>query len=539
MNKHTASPQPPLQNTSPALHPFQIYDRFSYLWLVFGFILLIFSNGMQIIPIATWLGPVFLVRFLRTQKPLPGLLLGYVANAVAFLICWRPAFLDAGEMFAVYSIAFALVFFLPYLFDRLLQPRMPGFLGTLVLPAAWVATEFLLHRISPLGTFFLLPYTQSANLPLLQILSITGMWSITFLIGWFASVVNYAWEHDLDMRQVGRGVAAYSAILLAVLFFGGMRLALYPANGPTVQVAALTTNVNKEVIPEPDSPMEKRLTSGQLTEADQQTMTQTMTEINNDLLARTRQQAQAGARIITWTEYNAHAWTNTEAVFLEQARQLALEEKIYLVFPFTVIETDISKRPSPEIVDVNKSVMITPEGEIAFQYVKHNLLIGYESEHTLRGPHEIHVIDTPYGRLASVICLDMEYPDFMRLAGQQNVDILLSGAIDGTPSTHGNPLHALMASYRTIEQGFSLARGGFYGANVAVDYQGRILGMVNHYTAGDRTVVAQLPIKGTNTLYSRIGDFFPWACILLLAMLMVAGVLRGLLRGARPVPSFS
>jgi apolipoprotein N-acyltransferase len=177
----------------------------------------------------------------------------------------------------------------------------------------------------------------------------------------------------------------------------------------------------------------------------------------------------------------------------------------------------VAKRPAPNLAEVNKSVMITPEGEIAYQYFKHNLLIGLESERAVRGPKEIKAIDTPYGKLASVICLDMEYPDFMRLAGRQGVDIVLSGAIDGTPSSNGNPLHSIMASYRAIEEGFSLGRGGFYGQNAAVDYQGRFLGVSNHYTAADRAVVAYLPTRGVRTLYAQIGDVLPWLCLAALA----------------------
>ncbi|HVN52910.1 MAG TPA: nitrilase-related carbon-nitrogen hydrolase, partial [Anaerolineaceae bacterium] len=143
-----------------------------------------------------------------------------------------------------------------------------------------------------------------------------------------------------------------------------------------------------------------------------------------------------------------------------------------LVFPLVVKEPDVAKCPAPETEWVNKSVMFTPRGEIAYQYVKHNLLVGPESDHVLRGPRVIDAIETPYGKLASTNCLDMEYLDFNRLAGQQGVDIMLSGAIDGTPSSHGNPLHSTMASYRTIEECFSLARGGFYGANIVTDYQG-------------------------------------------------------------------
>ena len=99
-------------------------------------------------------------------------------------------------------------------------------------------------------------------------------------------------------------------------------------------------------------------------------------------------------------------------------------------------------------------------------------MIGWESEHALRGPRQVQAIETPYGRLSSVICLDMEYPDFIRQAGQQGVDIMLAGAIDGTPATLGTPSTS-SASYRAIENGFSLARAGLYGENVAVDYQGR------------------------------------------------------------------
>lgn len=144
----------------------------------------------------------------------------------------------------------------------------------------------------------------------------------------------------------------------------------------------------------------------------------------------------------------------------------------------------------------------------------------------MRGPGEIYSIATPYGRLASVICLDMEYPAFMRQAGQQGVDILLSGAIDGTPITNGHPLHSTMASYRAIEQGFSLGRGGYYGQNIAVDYLGSVVGSANYNTAGDRTVVAHLPVTGVQTLYTLLGDFFPLLCLALLAGFIIYAAVR-------------
>ena len=503
---------------------FPLRDRLSFLWLAIGTGILLFANGLAIVPVAAWIGPVFMVRFLRTQKAWLGLLVGYLANAIVFYVQWNAAFQDAGAMFTLYTAAFGLLVYVPYVVDRLLAPHVRGFARTLILPTAWVVMEYVLHIVLPLGTFFNVGYTQSANLPLLQIISVTGVWSISFLVAWVATVVNFAWEAGFDFRAAGRGVAACAVVLLGVMAFGGLRLALGRPAGSTVQVAILTTNVDGEPLPDAETMGWQHLVKGMLTAEERQQIAAKMEEINDDLLSRTRIQARAGARIVTWSEFNAQTFSDGETRFLDRARQVAREERIYLVFPFEVTEPDMNRRADPAVFMINKSVMITPQGDIAYQYVKHNLLIGPESETTLRGPRVIDVIDTPYGRLSSVICLDMEYPAFMRLAGKQGVDIMLSGAIDGTTSSKGNPLHSIMASYRTIEEGFSLGRAGFYGQNEAVDYQGRLLGAANHFTAGDRTVVAHLPIKGSRTLYSRLGDFFPLLCAAGLAALLVMGI---------------
>jgi apolipoprotein N-acyltransferase len=491
----------------------------SFLWLLAAAGLLAFANGLTLISIAAWAGPVFLLRFVRTQKLLPGLLLGYLVGALAFFVQWHAAFQDAGAMFSLYSAVYALLFFLPYAVDRLLQPRLRSFAGSLIFPAAWVLVEYLLHIALPLGTFFSVAYTQYQDLPLLQVMSVTGMWGVTFLLTWFASVVNYAWEAGFDLRRAGRGVGLYAAVLGAVVLLGGMRLVFFPPTTQTVQVAALVTNVNQEVLPEPGSPLDGRLIAGALTAADRQQLSAVMDEINADLFARTRIQARSGSRAVTWGEYNATTFKDQEAAFLVRAGQLAKEEGIYLVFPLTSIETDAARRPDPARVWENKSVMIAPDGTVAYQYLKHNLLIGPEMEHAVRGPRLIDSLASPFGRLASAICLDMDYPDFMRLAGAQGVDILFSGAIDGNAASRGNPMHSIMASYRAIESGFSLARAGDYGQTVIVDYQGHLLGRFDYYAAADRAISAKVPVRGARTLYTTLGDFFPWACAGLLAVL--------------------
>lgn len=80
-----------------------------------------------------------------------------------------------------------------YLADHLLARRIGGLAGTLVFPCTLVITKFI-YSHGPQGSGGALPYIQTGNLPLRQLLSVTGLWGIPFLIGWFASVAGQTWQ---------------------------------------------------------------------------------------------------------------------------------------------------------------------------------------------------------------------------------------------------------------------------------------------------------------------------------------------------------
>ena len=183
-------------------------DRQSYIWLAVAALLLIFANGRWAIPVASWLGPVYMVRFLRGQRPLKGFLIGYVVLASLFFISWRGvAPIPFITFYILTGLLFGLYFLLPYLLDRLLFFRFTGFLATLVLPVSWVAVEFIDAKLNPYGHWPLIAYSQHGNLPLLQIISITGIWGVTFLMAWFASTVNWVWETNFEWKKFRRGLA--------------------------------------------------------------------------------------------------------------------------------------------------------------------------------------------------------------------------------------------------------------------------------------------------------------------------------------------
>ena len=126
-----------------------------------------------------------------------------------------------------------MVFWLPYLADRLLVNRLRGFAATLVFPLLQVSLEYIITTVSPLGSWGSLAYTQHSFLPFLQLLSITGMWGLSFLIAWLAPVVNWAWEQDFALQRVRTGVLTYGGILALVLVLvaGGWR-SFHPSQRP-------------------------------------------------------------------------------------------------------------------------------------------------------------------------------------------------------------------------------------------------------------------------------------------------------------------
>ena len=99
--------------------------RFSYLWLLIGSILLVFSNGIHYtIPIATWLSPIFLIRFLRTLPKKKGLIAFALVNCTAWVIMLFGLLPDLGLPGNGFGVFYGIVFLLPYLADRLLAPKI-------------------------------------------------------------------------------------------------------------------------------------------------------------------------------------------------------------------------------------------------------------------------------------------------------------------------------------------------------------------------------------------------------------------------------
>ncbi len=455
-----------------------VLDRWSYLWLIIGVGLLCFSNGRWIIPLATWLAPVFLIRFAHTQSAFKGLGIVLVVNVLASLFYWQgiiPAFL-----FLPVASGVGVLFWLPFLAYRLMVNRLPRFAATLVFPLLQVSLEYLITILSPLGSWGSLAYTQYNFLPLLQLLSITGMWGLSFLIAWLAPVVNWAWEQNFELKKARIGMVTYGGILALVLLFGNVRMAFFPPQSPTLQVASITVDSDHFSVKSVRESHEKSLELGDL------------------LLQKSRQEAQAGADVIIWQEGAMIIQKVDEASFIERARALAREENVYLLSGlYTIPEGFPAARAS------NQAIWITPDGDVKWHYQKEHPVPG---EPIVAGGGVVAHDQTAFGTMASVICFDMDHPVYINQAGRFGADVMLVPSNDWPDIV---PFHTYMASLRGIENGFSIVRVAGNGLSAAFDYQGRTLAAAD-YASTKKAMISYVPTQGVKTIYAVVGDLFAW-----------------------------
>ncbi len=476
--------------------------------LLVAVLLLPFANGTNTVALAAWLAPLFLLRFSRCQRIIVGLPVILAVQCVALAIQYRGMVPFPMPVYIAVIVGYALAFTLPYVVDRLLARRLSRFPGSLVFPATWTSIEYLLF-LGPFGTWFATAYSQS-DLALLQLLSVTGLWGITFLIGWTASAGNALWEEWTITRRVPRVTAICALLTIVAIMAGSLRLALFPPTGATVRVASLSA-MESEL--HPDSKVMGRFFRHEsLTPEEIVTIRERAAAADNDLLNRSEREAKAGARIIFWGESNAPVLKQDENDLIQRGAILAKTNGIYL--GMALASWHLESTPPLE----NKIVLMQPDGTSAWEFFKAHPVPGGEAAISLRGDGKVRVLDTPYGRLSSVICFDADFPSLLAQAGRLRTDILLDPSNDWKAI---DPWHTKMASFRAIEQGINLVRHTSQGLSAAFDYQGRQLAAMDHYVARDRVLVAQVPTRGTRTLYALLGDWLAWVCLLGLAALVL------------------
>ncbi|HJQ39797.1 MAG TPA: nitrilase-related carbon-nitrogen hydrolase [Thermoanaerobaculia bacterium] len=412
-----------------------------------------FANGRFGFWLAAIIGPALLVRFMRTQPLARALAGGVLAMSIAELFWWKGIIAIHGFAFVAASIVFGMVNVLPYVLDRAVARRVHGFANTFTLPVAMIALEMLAARFSPIGSWGSFAYTQAGNLPLLQLVSITGLAGVTFLVLWTAAILN---------GTTRRGVIAYAVVVMAVLAFGGVRLLRAPREAH-LRVAAITPAVPTYTVAAFKADAKRAAA------------------IQQELLDASEREARRGAKVIVWSEGAGLVDARDEAAFLGRAAAVAKRSGAAIALAFLSLRGNAFE---------NKSVLIDEQGRARWTYHKAHPVPGMEDR--LRpGDGKLPVADTAFGRVSTAICFDADFPELVRQAGRAGARLLIVPADDWDVIAS---LHARMVKFRAIEEQLTVVRSTSNGRSVAYDPYGRELASADYFS-GARVMTATIPSR--------------------------------------------
>lgn len=480
------------------------------LWLLAGCVSLLFMGGKWNILIVTWLGSILLLRYFRRQRSVWGILL-----AVPFILVAARIFLIGlaeqvtAQFLILIAFSYTLYITIPCLVDRLLYKRIGSqLLSTLVYPASLVTVQFLLSYIEQLGSVLNWTGYLISMKPLIQMVSVTGLWGPSFLVGWFASTFNTVWEVGFDLRRARWPVALLAAAFVVATVWGGIQMIFFlpGTEGGTVKVGSAIVGLPEDNLfyTYLDLPEAEQL-------AQKEQYRQWARQVQDELFATSEALIPSGIKILAWGSGNAVVFSEDEAQLIARLQAFARQHQVY-IFPSLLVLGDY------EGPDRNRVFAIRPDGEIAYVHFK-----GRNPNRGFYQGDRLEVIDTPYGRIASPICFEMEYHRYIRQAGIQGVDILI---VPGDEPHKGAAIvHTEISSLRAIENGASMLRTTLEGLTMGIDYQGRVLSQMNYYiTRENRTLITELPVRGVRTLYARWGDWFAYGSIALLVLLAARGL---------------
>lgn len=152
--------------------------QLTWLWLLIGFLLLPFTAFQGVIPLAAWIVPVFLLRFVRTsERGRLALFFVFLAYAASVLIGERGTTgsgIDLIWGLTGFPLIWGVLYMLPYAADRLIGSHLGAWPRLIVFPTAFVSVNWAMSLLHATDTFGSPPYSQVGDLVLMQIASVTN-----------------------------------------------------------------------------------------------------------------------------------------------------------------------------------------------------------------------------------------------------------------------------------------------------------------------------------------------------------------------------
>ena len=382
-------------------------------------------------------------------------------------------------------------------------------------PAAWVALELARNYLLSGFPWDQLGYSQHGALTVIQFSDITGVYGVSALI----VLINAAladiialWEEKAKNRARLAGPALAAIALAAVTAYGNHALSHMPKPHGSMDVALVQGNIEQA---HKWDPAYQR-------------------EVFDTYRAMTLDAARKRPDLVIWPETaTPFFWQDT--VMRAQLVATVKDARTWLMTGSPSVE----RFPEGRLVDYNSAYLLSPDGSESGRYDKMHLvpfgeyvplkkLLPFVSKMvTAIGDFgtggEYKVLKTDKGSFGTAICFEVIFPELVRQFALNGADFLTSITNDAWFGNSGAPYqHFNMAVFRAVENRRALARAANTGITGIILPTGDVQARTGIFER--TTLEGRIPLMRGLTFYTRHGDVFAYACVVISLLMIVVNL---------------
>ena len=376
----------------------------------------------------------------------------------------------------------------------------------LFIPSLWVLLEYLRSHLLTGFPWALLGYSQYANLPVIQIADIAGVWLVSFLI----MFVNVAIKEALAKRL--RRYLIFACVLIVLdLGYGFLKLNKNESLGESLRISVVQGNIPQELKWNPSS---------------REFVIERYFKLTNEVKSESPD-------LIIWPEASLPVVPEDEPVYYERLRRYVKSTGYPLLLGAVTNRGDsyynsallLSKEA--RLLQRYDKLHLVPFGEFipfrkAFPFLETIAPIG----DITRG-REYSLFDIRHQRLkirhqfGVLICFEDVFPELARQFVNRGADFLVNITNDAWFGKSTEAAQHLAASvFRAVENRVNLVRCANTGISGFIDPQGKVFSLVSSpggeltFTAGFKT--ENIFLRAHPSFYGYYGDFLIILCLLCL-----------------------
>ncbi len=388
-----------------------------------------------------------------------------------------------------------------------------GFSYCLILPTAWVSVEYLRTYALTGFPWDLLGYSLSQSPNLIQIVDITGVYGLSFLIVFVNSAVLEALiNRSRSFSSVVIQLAVGMALISVCALYGWTKISDYSDRSRTQ--TSHTVGILQGGIPQ----------GLKWSESYRSLTFSKYEELATESVAK-------GAEFLIWPETSVPVVIGGENLSWMAAMEISKKVNTPMLIG-APSQTDSSGEISyfnsaflvdgSEILSGYDKIHLVPFGE----YMPLNWLFPVgpgmaAREADFSAGTVMTVMKT--GNLPAfsvLICYEAIFPELSRMAINNGARFLVNITNDGWFDTTSAPhQHLFMAKFRSIENRVWLLRAANTGISGAFDPTGLLVDSIDLGESGWINIQMSAP-NSVGSFYTKFGDLFAWSCIIVFSLIL-------------------